>query len=148
MRPWPPVKLVELVGDQELSHNPRFRDRRAMGEEYPEEVESRLLPWLKERTKAELFELFRDSGLPFAPVRAIDEVVSCPNLSARGFFQEVDHPVAGQLKYAGAPFKLSKTPWTIANAAPLLGEHNEHILCGWLGCSKEELVSLRNTGVI
>jgi crotonobetainyl-CoA:carnitine CoA-transferase CaiB-like acyl-CoA transferase len=140
--------FIEMVGDEELLHNPRYRDRRAMGAEYPEEVDARLIPWLKQRTSAELFEAFRKAGLPFVPQRTIDEVVNCPHLAARGYFQEVEHPIAGKLKYAGAPYKLSETPWKMANPAPTLGQHNEDILCGWLGYSKEELASMRSCEVI
>ena len=48
--------------------------------------------------------------------------------------------------YPGAPAKLSETPWQ-AGRAPLLGEHNEEIY-GRLGHTKEELVRLREEGVI
>jgi hypothetical protein len=32
--------------------------------------------------------------------------------------------------------------------APLIGEHNEEIYHGELGISKEQLIALKNTGVI
>ena len=60
---------------------------------------------------------------------------------------EVDHPAAGRVKYPGAPFKMMETPWEIRRPAPLLGQHNEEVM-GELGYTKEDLVRLREQGVI
>ena len=42
---------------------------------------------------------------------------------------------------------MSETAW-FANRAPLLGEHNEEIYHGELGYSSQELMQLRENGVI
>jgi formyl-CoA transferase len=60
---------------------------------------------------------------------------------------EVEHPVAGRVRQLGAPVKLSATPWQVGRA-PLLGEHNEQVFCGELGLPREELVRLRQTGIV
>ena len=69
-----------------------------------------------------------------------------PDLGARGFFQEIEHPAAGRLTYPGPPFRMEAMPWQAARA-PLLGEHNEQVYCGELGLSREELADLRAGGV-
>jgi hypothetical protein len=40
---------------------------------------------------------------------------------------EIDHPYTGPLKYPGAQFKMSETPYR-AGRAPLLGEHTDSVL--------------------
>ena len=140
--------FLRIVGDPELISNPRYHDRRAKGEQYPEEVDAKLAPWLMQHKKAEIFKLCRQAGLPIAPIRTIDEVVNCEQLRERSYFEDLMHPICGKLKYPGAPFKLSKTPVKMRRPAPLLGEHNEDILGGWLGYSKADLLQLRQTGVI
>ena len=82
-----------------------------------------------------------------APVVTTQELVESPQLNARGFFVEVDHPATGPLTYPGAPFKMSETPWQVGRA-PLLGEHNREVFGGILGYSSSELVQLRQQGVI
>jgi crotonobetainyl-CoA:carnitine CoA-transferase CaiB-like acyl-CoA transferase len=119
-----------------------------MNEEIADECDNLIKPWLMERTKDEIFELCREYRIPFAPLRTVDELLKDPQLQARDFFVEVDHQETGKLQYPGAPFKMSKTPWAIEHAAPLLGEHNEEIFVNRLGYSKEELSALRKTGVI
>jgi len=77
----------------------------------------------------------------------MEDVFNDPHLAARGFFVEVDHPYTGPLKYPGANFKMSETEWK-AGRAPLLGEHNREVYCDRLGYSAEELVRMREQGVI
>ena len=67
---------------------------------------------------------------------------------ARQLFVEMNHPVVGKYhEFAGVP-RLTGCPGSIHRPAPLLGEHNQAILCGELGMSSEDLVSLRAAGVI
>jgi len=74
-------------------------------------------------------------------------VLEAPQLRARGFLKEIDHPVAGCLTYPGPPFRPGAMRWS-AGRAPLLGEHNQEIYCGELGLRREELAILRASGVI
>ena len=69
-------------------------------------------------------------------------------LTARDFFIEIEHPEAGTLKYPGAPYKLSATPWRMKSPAPLLGEGNEYVYCQTLGYTRQDLVKMRQAGVI
>lgn len=142
------IRFVELMGTPEWSKNPRYRNRRAMGEEYPEEVDALLAPWLMARTKEEIFALAMEHGIPIAPVKTVDEEVNDAHLRERGFIVELDRQEVGTLRYPGAPFKLSETPWEMSRSAPLLGEHNETVYRGFLGYSREDLVRLRNEGAI
>ncbi|TLM99629.1 CoA transferase, partial [bacterium] len=81
-------------------------------------------------------------------VRSIEEVANDSHFMERGYFVEKDRAKTGVLKYPGAPYKLSQTPWQFNCPAPLLGEHNEEIFCGRLGYSREDLVKLHKGGII
>jgi crotonobetainyl-CoA:carnitine CoA-transferase CaiB-like acyl-CoA transferase len=140
--------LVDVMQREDLADHERYRNRRVVAEEYPEEMDALLSPWLMERTREEIFELCRKHRVPFAPVRRIDEVLNDPHLAERGFFRTIDHPVAGSLPYTGAPFQMSETPWSMHSAAPTLGEANEEVFGVRLGCSKEALNALQLSSVI
>jgi crotonobetainyl-CoA:carnitine CoA-transferase CaiB-like acyl-CoA transferase len=62
---------------------------------------------------------------------------------------EVQHPVAGSLKMAGCPVKLSESPaaW-LRRPSPLLGEHTEEVLSERLGLGEAELAKLRQDGTV
>lgn len=141
-------RFIDLIGNPSWSEEPRYRDLDAMGKEYPEEVDQLIRPILMEKTKAELWEICRANRIPFHAVQTTEDLVKNEQLSARGYFTEADHPEAGKIKYPGAPFQMSASPWALRKTAPKLGQHNAEILCGRLGFSKIDLVDLRRTGII
>ncbi len=113
---------------------------------HPDELQALLLGWLLPRTRREIYEVAQANHLAWGFVAYPGEMIVDPQLTAREFFVEIDHPAAGRLVYAGAPFKMSETPWA-AFRAPLLGEHNVEIF-GELGLSARDLVMLHASGVV
>ncbi len=85
--------------------------------------------------------------MPVGLVATPKDVLESAQLRARNYLVEVDHPVVGKFEYPGAPVIAKETPW-VTRRAPLLGEHNEEIFCDRLGYSKQDLVKLRQYGVI
>lgn len=79
--------------------------------------------WLADRSKHEVFRLALEHGVPGFPVHSMREVLEAEQLRERGFFVEVEHPVAGRFRQPGAPFRMSRNPWRIRRPAPRLGEH-------------------------
>ncbi|HXR36227.1 MAG TPA: CoA transferase, partial [Candidatus Binataceae bacterium] len=112
-----------------------------------EKFDSYWIPWCMARTKREIVDIFQAAGIPCAPLNTTADLVGDPQLAARGFFIDIDHPVAGKFKYPGAPFKMPESPFAIRRPAPLLGQHNAEIL-GELGYDSNDLAALSAAGVI
>ncbi len=105
--------------------------------------------WQMRHTKTEIMDLAVEHGLPVFPVNTTADLLESPQLRARGFFVDLQHPELGtSIRYAGPAYRLSATPARIRCRAPLLGEHNRQIFCGELGLSAHELASLRASGVV
>jgi crotonobetainyl-CoA:carnitine CoA-transferase CaiB-like acyl-CoA transferase len=113
---------------------------------YADEVEGLIQPRLEKRDSVEVFNSGQEWRIPFALVLQIDELMGDPQHEARGFFRQIDHPMAGRLTYPGAPFKMSETPPEIRRA-PLLGEQNEEVYTGTLGLSTEDMIDLKEHGI-
>jgi CoA:oxalate CoA-transferase len=142
------TRFLDLLGNPEWTQNPRYRDRRAMHEKYPDEVNALLVPWLKEHTMEELFQICLKRRIPLVPIYHINDLVDHPHLKQRNFFVELDHSEAGRLRYPLGPCQFSKTNWKMERSAPLLGQHNELIFCQRLQYSSQELAELTAEGVI
>lgn len=138
--------FVEML-DRPALRDPRFATAQGRAERL-EEVESEILAWTIVRTKHELMEIGREHRIAVGMEATVADLFASPQLQARGFFVEVDHPVAGRLTQPGAPARLSATPWRIRRAAPLLGEHNAEVLTGDAGLGGEELARLSALGVL
>lgn len=63
------------------------------------------------------------------PVIDLKELLEEPQLIGRDYWVDVEHQDGRVVRYPGAPYKLSKTPWRIGRPAPLVGEHDGQ---GWL----------------
>ena len=141
---WP--RYAKLVGKPELVDDPRFAN--IFSHEAGLEFDAIWYDWLADHTKKELLEKFIDAKIAGAPVSTTEDLLANPQLKDRKYFVEIDHSETGKVIYPGAPFKMSETPWEVRYPAPLLGQHNEEIYCGHLGYSREELVKLREGGII
>lgn len=107
-----------------------------------------MLDFTTKFTQIELWEAGFREGVPIAPIYDIPAFVNSADATARKFFIEVDHPVAGKGQYPGPPYKWTETPASVRQAAPCLGEHNEEIYCGELGLTINDLITLRYAGVL
>ena len=105
--------------------------------------------WFLTKTKRELTELGVKHRIMMAEMADASDVFSNPQLKARDYWVEVEHPELGdKLTYCGPPIKLSGAPWEIRQRAPLVGEHNEEIYGKELGLSREQLILLKQAKVI
>jgi crotonobetainyl-CoA:carnitine CoA-transferase CaiB-like acyl-CoA transferase len=139
--------LARLTGNPDKAEDPEWGLARWRGLNY-EKVNAALAPYLMSHTQEELFHTGQQWRIPTNPVPNVAQVIALPHNKAREVFMEVEHPRTGPRVYTGAPFRLRETPWSIRRPAPLLGQHNEEVLCGMLGYSKQDLVKLSDRGVI
>ena len=122
--------LFPMLGRAELLAEPRFEtftERR----EHADEIDSILIDWMKDKTRAEVFELAAGTwSEPASPLLDLREVLEDRQLAHRELFKEIDHPDAGLLKYPTMPFKMSVSHPEFRRA-PRLGEHTsermEHV---------------------
>jgi crotonobetainyl-CoA:carnitine CoA-transferase CaiB-like acyl-CoA transferase len=140
-------KFVDMMGKPEWTESELFANRFVRAD-YADALIPLLSEYTMQFTKEELFERGQAAHVPLAPAYTAKEVVNNDHLAARNYFVEIDHPVIGKAKFPGAPYRLSETPWKIKTRAPLLGEHNEAIYCDRLAYDKQDLIKLRQSGVI
>ena len=141
------AKIIQMLGDPdwakvELFENPTLRS------EHMEEFNQLVTVWTMERSMQEIDNLAIQYGVPCSPVRSVKDVVGDVQLAYRRFWVDLDHPAAGRIRYPGAPFQMSATPWRAARSAPLLGQDNEKVYCQMLGYNREDLVRMRQAGII
>jgi len=107
--------------------------------------------FFKGHTRAELVQGSLDRRILLFPVATPSALQGHPQLEARGYFKEMEHPELGvAVQYPGA-FVKSGDGGDIAGLyrrPPLIGEHNLEIYQGELGLSVQEIQSLKRNGVI
>ena len=100
-------------------------------------------------TKAELYQEAARSRIPVYPCSTVEDLVKDPQLEARQFWTQVEHPeLDDTLTYPRPCMAFSEARCQIRSRAPLVGEHNEEVYLGELGLSGEELLSLKQGGIV
>ncbi len=100
------MRLVAVMGNPQWAQEPRYQDLRAMGRQYPDEVDQLMLPWLAQHTMAELEALAHRNNLIVSPIRGFSEVLATQHFTKREFL--VEGQVAGKaVRVPALPFKVT-----------------------------------------
>jgi formyl-CoA transferase len=106
------------------------------------EIEKRL----QANTSDYWIDKLNNAGVACGRINNIKEVFEEPQVRHLGMLKKVTSKWLGEQTLMGQPVTLSRTPSTIARAAPKRGEHTEEIL-GELGYDAGELARLKSQGV-
>jgi benzylsuccinate CoA-transferase BbsE subunit len=143
--------LIEWMDNEGMAEDLRDKEYREEGHRASRinHILQVLEQWTRTHTVQELFESGQLMRFPWAPIQPLKEVLNNPQLKARGFFIEVEHPeLRRSISYPGSPYKSSNSSTGRWKRAPLIGEDNVRIYQGELGLSDEELRRLSSLGVI
>lgn len=95
-----------------------------------------------------LYEEAQKQRLMIGIVSTPEDLAKNPQLAARHWYQDVEHDHLGaSVRYAGPPYRLSETPWTLRRRPPLPGEHNAEVF-GEIGLSAADLQRLHAANVV
>ena len=112
-----------------------------------DEIDKLISEWTARRSVVEAVSVLRAGGVAAARVTPPAALLSDPQLLSRGFWETVDHPVAGSFLCTGMPFAFVEQPrrW-IRRVPPLYGQHTGEVLTGLLGHSQQDLSDLQTLG--
>jgi crotonobetainyl-CoA:carnitine CoA-transferase CaiB-like acyl-CoA transferase len=113
-----------------------------------DELDHGISCWTADLDHREAALTLQRAGVAAAPVLKGDELIRDPHLLAREFIEWHDRAWVGSRAHTGMWAKLSGTPGTIRFPAPLLGEHNDHVLRGLLGLGQDEMADLERSEII
>jgi crotonobetainyl-CoA:carnitine CoA-transferase CaiB-like acyl-CoA transferase len=132
------TNLVEAMGRPDLLERNLAHD----------EFDTVVADWTRTQTAVNIVNVLSAQHVPAEQVLTAERMYDIPQLDARGYYEEVEHPVTGRHRYPGWPFTITPGPGRHHRfAPPTLGQHNEEILRG-LGLTDDELDDLRAQRVI
>lgn len=138
--------FVEFLGLPELDDD-RFRTPSARLAN-AEDLGRILDRYFISQNKYEMFYGSHERRFIFGVIQSPAEVFSDPQFDYRDFFENVEHPVMGELRMPGAPFRMESTPWQSGDAAPSVGQDNAQEFGDRLGLDSERIAHLRSEGII
>ena len=113
-----------------------------------DDFDTAVTEWTRTGTAAEIIDVLDAQGIPVEQVLTADRMYDIPQLDARRFYQELEHPITGVHRYPGWPFRITPGPLDHHRSPPpTLGQHNDEVL-QTLGLTREEIDDLRARRVI
>lgn len=138
--------LMATVGREDLIGDERFEDYEARSK-HADEAEAIISEWTRQRTKYEAMETLAGAGILAGATLNPHDILEDEHLAAREMVVTVEDPVRGDYQMIGCPIKLSDQKMEVTRA-PRLGEHTEEVLMSILGCTPEDVIELREQGVV
>ena len=91
-------------------------------------VEEQICAWTTQHTRAEIMQKL-DGNIPVGPVQNMADIFADPHVVARQMLETCQPPGDNpEIALAANPIKFSRTPTTLYQAPPTLGQHNEEVL--------------------
>ena len=110
-------------------------------------IDAHIARWAAARSLEQVVGALVEAGVPAAGAIEPRRSHANPQFVARGYFEVVDHPVAGPIDTPTQPFRWSGIERWVATPAPTLGQHNVEVLTA-LGCTPADIDTLAANGVI
>lgn len=140
------AKCAGVLGHSEWAEDVRFAKNRDRVENRAI-VDAMIEAAFKTAGADSWVEKLKAVGVPCGRINSVAQALAEPQTEARHMIETITHPVVGELKMTGIPFKFSDTEASVRLPPPLLGEHSNDILTE-LGLDKAEIARLRETKVI
>ena len=131
---------------QALGKNDLIDQQWATGQKRVETI-SILQETFRTKSRDEWCQLLKELDIEVGPVNNIGEAFDDPQVLHRQMVVDIEHPMAGQMRQIGLPFKFSETPGQIKRPAPLIGQDTEAILME-MGYSEKDIGEFRDAEVI
>lgn len=137
------ARVKKIISDPRL-HEEKYNDvkNRVEDRQY---LMSVVEDWMKDKTCAEVEEIFVREGIPVGILGTWDRLYNDKQLNFRNDIVKVNVPGIGEVPYCAFPVKFSDGEQDVPNTSAKLGEHNVEILTQLLGMSAEDAERFRMT---
>jgi crotonobetainyl-CoA:carnitine CoA-transferase CaiB-like acyl-CoA transferase len=110
-------------------------------------LDEKLAAWAADMDLDKALDLLLGAGVPAAPSYDARRTSSHPQFVARGYTEQLDHPIVGERDYPSLPFRFASIDRWLRTSAPMLGQHNHELLTE-LGVSPDEIAELEANDLI
>ncbi|MCY3604081.1 MAG: CoA transferase [Chloroflexi bacterium] len=138
--------LCRAMQREDLAEDERFATMAAR-KANEHELNAIIEAWTATWGHYEAMHILQRHGVPAGAVLTIPEVMSDPQLRARGAWSEQVHPDAGAWEVETPPWNLPRTPGHARIPAPGFAEHNSYVFRDLLGLDEETIARLYAEGV-
>jgi crotonobetainyl-CoA:carnitine CoA-transferase CaiB-like acyl-CoA transferase len=139
--------LCRVLDHREWMKDERFNTM-ARRKENRKELDELVTEWTIQHKAEEVVRLLQEAGISSGVVQNAEDLSKDPQLMARRFFVQLDHPVLGKTVSDRPPIRFEEDITVGWKAAPQLGADNRYVFLELLGLTESELSSYVEKGII
>jgi crotonobetainyl-CoA:carnitine CoA-transferase CaiB-like acyl-CoA transferase len=139
--------LCHVLGHPNWTKGEKFSTPRKR-QENAEELDRLLTRWTIQHTPEKVINLLQKVGISVGVVQSAEDLSRDPQLIAREFFVNLEHPELGEIICDRSPIRFKENSIIGWKAAPLLGEDNRYVFLELLGLTESQLSSHIKKGII
>jgi crotonobetainyl-CoA:carnitine CoA-transferase CaiB-like acyl-CoA transferase len=137
-------RLFEAMDRAVLIEDPRFATIAARSDNV-DTLYAVLADGMRERTTDEWLSVLGALDIPCGPVNALEDLLADEYLQRTDFFQQMRHPLEGNVTVTAIPARFSGSPPSVRRLWPALGEHTEEVLRE-IGCDEQQIRTIAGAG--
>lgn len=137
--------LKAALGNPDWAEAPELQSARGRHAAH-EMLDERLSSWAASQNLNEAVKHLRSHGVAASGVYNTRQLFQHPQYAARGFYEPIEHPLAGELLLPTLPYSF-EDGW-LKRAAPMMGQDNHAVLGKLLDASEAEIEALEAKGVL
>lgn len=140
-------RLAAAVGHPEWIEDPRFAKSVDRVANRPI-LAGLLTEALSHRSRNEWVALLNKATVSCGPINDMKDIEVDPQVQAREIVVTMPHKIAGQIRLAASPIRLSQAAVQYRHAPPLPGQHTDEVLRDILALDAGTIASLRERQII
>lgn len=141
-------RLCKAMAREDLVDNPKTKGHLERVDNFFDFTRPIIEDWMKNKTQDEVVAILEKHKVPVGKVQATDDLFSCAHVEARGMLHELVSPRGTKIKGAASPLKIGSLDEQRPKFPPMLGEQTDEILKKVLNRSDDEILRLREQGII
>jgi formyl-CoA transferase/succinyl-CoA--D-citramalate CoA-transferase len=140
-------RLCDAMGRPDVAVDPRFKEHSARGENMAA-LDAVIGAWTTTRLSADLLHLLATHAVPASRVYTAPDMMDDPHYAARQMIIRATSRAGYEVPMPGVVPKFSRTPGSVEDVGPALGEHTRQVLAELAGVDGGEWGVLRAAGVV
>jgi crotonobetainyl-CoA:carnitine CoA-transferase CaiB-like acyl-CoA transferase len=139
-------RLCRALGREDLIEHPDFATREVRRSRR-KEVNGLIQSITETMDTATLMDKLQAAEVPCGPIYTVEQAFNDPQARHLGLSQPVTATDGREINLPRQPFRLSRTPSTLAVRTPEFGEHTDELLSEF-GYSESDIAQLRERGLV
>ena len=139
-------RFCRALGAEAMMQKPEYQTMKSRSQNR-KALNAEIDIYTAKKSSAEWIDIFNKAGVPAGPIYSIDQVFADEQVKHLGIAQDVTKQNGSKMTVVGQPIMASRTPSSITEPPPEIGQHTDEVLAEF-GFGANEIAALRKAKAV